>query len=151
MQLSANEMKEKMGAVSKWLAQMRAPSVQSKGKPMTIKKLFAFKIDKKNPHAIRDLYGLVGTKHRHQRDDGRYTAVQGRMAAELAENRGEMFLRKQAEAAWQKEVRERKADLVGRGPVCCQCGTSVVVCGEIVAPVCLACYHTICNVKCVAV
>ena len=146
MPLSANEMKEKMNNISKWITQTQTPKVAHKKDPKNIKKLLA-KVDVKNPHAIRDLFGSVANKPSLQRR--RYTHVQRSMAADEWDNRAEMNLRKEVDAAWEKEVRERQADLRGGATVCCQCGTSVVVWKEIVAPVCLTCYHTICDEKCV--
>jgi hypothetical protein len=72
------------------------------------------------------------------------------LVAEATENAGEKWLRKMQDAAWEKEVREREEALESNKPErgCCQCGMEVVVCEEIVAPVCLGCYHVVCDEKC---
>jgi hypothetical protein len=159
MPVSANEIKEKIDGVVNWLAEMQ--SLQpDKAVVITPKKTFPGKISQDNPHAVRDLFGPVPANKRVHRagDNRRRNAVVRRMKVDDEERYKEIVLRRQVDAGWEMEVRGRKkyAEQAVRrdqkpGPVCCQCGAQIIVWGEWVAPVCLNCYHTICNERCMAV
>ncbi|KAF2689375.1 hypothetical protein K458DRAFT_384027 [Lentithecium fluviatile CBS 122367] len=120
------------------------------------KKIDFTKIDLKSPHAIRDLFGPRPAQkiipEGRRVDDGRMNFVQREMREEMCRRRK---TEAQVDAGWAAEVREREAYFEKEWaalqkllvPACCQCFAPVVV-GEWVAPVCLECYHSICEEGC---